>query len=107
MDIVLNKFKKTPYKEQGYDMSLLKPGAPVLFRYRNTNVTYHPSLFHLGLVQGTGSKNLRSSRNIIVGTVKNGKIIKDSVFVEDIILLQVSPKGVEVSEEELVSLGMQ
>ena len=76
-----------------------------MFRLKNTNVSYTPSLFNLGVVEEKGP-NLRSSQNILVRMNKNGKIIKLSVFVEDIIPLFLNPNDLNISGNELLALDI-
>ena len=53
LDIVLHTFRPIHNQRTGFNPNLSKQGNPVLFRYRNTGVSYKGTLFHLGLIENT------------------------------------------------------
>ena len=107
LNLVLYKFRPVYNKQIGFDPSLLNYNTPVLFRYKNTNVPYSTNLFHLGLIDQPNIGGLRKSRNILIRAVKNDKIKVLNVFKEDIIPLIWDPQSLDVTENELLSLGLK
>ena len=107
LDIVLHTFRPIHNQKTGFNPSSLKHRHPVLFRYRNTGVMYKGNLFHLGLIDSPKRDSLRNSRCIFVRTVSQGKIKKISVFREDLIPLAYESVDLEISDEDLISLGLK
>ena len=107
LDIVLYKFRPAHNRQIGFDPSFLKYYTPVLFQYKNTNIPYSTSLFHLGFVNQPNKGGLRKSRNVLIRAVKNDKIKVHNVFKEDVIPLIWEPKSPDVTETELLSLGLK
>lgn len=87
LEIVLYKFRPVHNQQVGFEPALLSYNSPILFRYRNTNVKYDFSLFHLGLIDNPPRGRLRRSRNVLIRTVKNNEIQVVSVPREDVIPL--------------------
>ena len=107
LDIVLYKFRPIHNRKVGFDPTLLKHRTPVLFRYRSTGVPYSASLFHLGLVDLPNRSTLRNSRNVLIRAVKDGKVKTLSIVREDIIPLMYDSKNLEVSDTDLLILGLK
>ena len=83
LDIVLHTLRPIHNQRTGFNPSLLKHGSPVLFRYRNTGVSYKGTLFYLGLIDSPKRDSLRNSRSIFVRAVCQGKV-KKLAFAEKI-----------------------
>ena len=107
LDLVLYKFRPVYNKQTGFEAASLTYSTPVLFRYKSTNVPYGFNLFHLGLIDRPHKGSLRNSRNILVRAVKNDKVKVISVYKEDIIPLTWNAQNLNVTDNELLSLGLK
>ena len=107
LDIVLHIFRPIHNQRTGFNPSLLKHRSPVLFRYRNTGVSYKGTLFHLGLIDSPKRDSLRNLRSIFVRAVREGKVKRISIFREDLIPLVYECNDLEISDHDLISLGLR
>ena len=107
LDIILYTFRPLHNQRTGFNASLLKHGCPVLFRYRSTGVSYKGTLFHLGLIDSPKRDPLRNSRCIFVRAVCRGKVKKISILREDIVPLAYERNDLEISDHDLISLGLK
>ena len=74
---------------------------------RNTGVSYKGTLFHLGLIDSPKRDSLRNSRSIFVRAVCQGKVKKISIFREDLVPLVYECNDLEISDHDLISLGLR
>ena len=107
LDIVLHTFRPIHNQRTGFNPSSLKHGNPVLFRYRNTGVSYKGTLFHLGLIDSPMRDPLRNSRCIFVRAVCQGKVKRISIFSEDVVPLAYEGNDLEISDNDLICLGLK
>ena len=100
-------FRSVHNQRIGFNPSLLKHGSPVLFRYRNTGVSYKGTLFHLGLIDSPKRDTLRNSRSIFIRAVKDGKVKRLSIFKEDLKPLVYESKDLDISDSDSLSLDLK
>ena len=106
LDIMLYTYRPLQNLKQGFSPDLLEPMAPVLFRVKSTGINYGFHLFQLGLLQTTTRQGIRNSRNLIIKGTKNSKVKLFSIPKQDIIPLNYNAQNINVTEQELIELGL-